>query len=116
GLEQTGVEAGQPGIAKAAGLNQRLFVGFEILIFPIRSGRPPNKRVLEGSNPEKLGVSHSGLEIDDAARFPAANDLVDNRRETRAKALALTERKAVDKVGYRALGRHKIDVTPLSLQ
>src|SRR6185437_4310363 len=59
GLEQTGVELGQPGIAKAPGLNQRWCVGFERCESPIWSGRPPKWRVLEGSNPEKLGVRNS---------------------------------------------------------
>src|SRR4051812_31080122 len=61
GLEQIGLLSGQPGTLNAATLNQFVAVGppAGVRLAPaMRSGRPPNVFVLEGSKPSKLGVKN----------------------------------------------------------
>src|SRR5437667_10018849 len=61
GLVQIGVLSGQPGTLNAPTLNQLVAVGPPegVRLAPaMRSGRPPNVLVLEGSKPSKRGVKN----------------------------------------------------------
>src|SRR5579872_4617770 len=61
GLAQTGVEAGQPGMANAAGLNQLVILcgpTGAVLTPGTTSGRPPRVLVLDVSKPVNEGVKY----------------------------------------------------------
>ena len=58
GLLQTGVDAGQPGMANAVASKAWFTFQLEILPLPIRSGMPPIVPVPEGSKPENVGVKY----------------------------------------------------------
>src|SRR5436190_23479583 len=63
--EQSGLEAGQPGMANAAVLYQRSYWRWSLGRFgsPIRSGRPPKMFVFETSSPVKLGVMNRPVRV-----------------------------------------------------